>query len=371
MVLFRGHPSRPSPASARSPWAGCSTRSPPVTRAREALCFHESGVHESGLHASGGQRTTPWCGGATKSSGHGPVASPRRWPRRAWARAPGWRCSWATGPNGWRPPSAWRWRAAVLVPVNTLFEAPEIEHVLRHSDSAVLVYQERLAQPPLPRAGAGHGARPPLPHHAGVPGHGLLRGLPRRPGTPSTTTCSTGAPPRCRPTTTRSWSTRRGRRASPRACCTRTGRRPSRAGASPSSCALDPTLRVWSAFPFFWTAGYCMVMGATLAAGACLVLQELFEPGDALALLESERVTNPHAWPHQLAALESHPDWAATRPLGGEPGRLLHQLRPAPVGEDRRLLEPARRLRPHRDLHHHQLHARRHPRGACARATRG
>jgi fatty-acyl-CoA synthase len=72
---------------------------------------------------------------------------------------------------------------------------------------------------------------------------------------------------------------------------------------------LDPTRRVWSAFPFFWTAGFCMVMGATLAAGACLVLQELFEPGEALALLEAERVTSPHAWPHQLAALETHPDW--------------------------------------------------------------
>src|SRR5579863_6704114 len=34
---------------------------------------------------------------------------------------------------------------AVLVPVNTLFEPPEIEHVLHHSDSAVLVCQEQLA----------------------------------------------------------------------------------------------------------------------------------------------------------------------------------------------------------------------------------
>jgi len=31
---------------------------------------------------------------------------------------------------------------------------------------------------------------------------------------------------------------------------------------------LDPSVRVWSAFPFFWTAGFCMVMGGTLAAGA-------------------------------------------------------------------------------------------------------
>jgi fatty-acyl-CoA synthase len=68
---------------------------------------------------------------------------------------------------------------------------------------------------------------------------------------------------------------------------------------------------VWSAFPFFWSAGLVMVMGATLAAGGCLVLQEHFEPGEALRLLESERVTSPHAWAHQLAELEDHPDWAS------------------------------------------------------------
>jgi fatty-acyl-CoA synthase len=72
---------------------------------------------------------------------------------------------------------------------------------------------------------------------------------------------------------------------------------------------LDPSVRVWSAFPFFWSAGFVMVMGATLAAGGCLVLQEHFDPGEALGLLESERVTSPHAWAHQLAELEDHPDW--------------------------------------------------------------
>src|SRR5204863_1832715 len=72
---------------------------------------------------------------------------------------------------------------------------------------------------------------------------------------------------------------------------------------------LDPDTRTWSAFPFFWTAGFCMVMGATLAAGGCLVLQEHFEPGEALRLLEAERVTTPFAWPHQSAQMEDHPDW--------------------------------------------------------------
>jgi fatty-acyl-CoA synthase len=38
----------------------------------------------------------------------------------------------------------------------------------------------------------------------------------------------------------------------------------------------------------------------------------VFEPGAALALLQRERVTEPYTLPHQTAALEEHPDWAAT-----------------------------------------------------------
>jgi acyl-CoA synthetase (AMP-forming)/AMP-acid ligase II len=75
---------------------------------------------------------------------------------------------------------------------------------------------------------------------------------------------------------------------------------------------LDGDVRAWSAFPLFWTAGFAMVMGSTLAVGGCLVLQETFSPGEALKLLEKERVTTPHAWPHQLAELEQHPDWSGT-----------------------------------------------------------
>jgi acyl-CoA synthetase (AMP-forming)/AMP-acid ligase II len=74
---------------------------------------------------------------------------------------------------------------------------------------------------------------------------------------------------------------------------------------------LDANVRTWSTSPFFWTAGFCMIMGATLAGGGCLVLQEVFEPGEALRLIEAERVTFPQAWAHQLVQLEEHPDWAS------------------------------------------------------------
>jgi fatty-acyl-CoA synthase len=70
--------------------------------------------------------------------------------------------------------------------------------------------------------------------------------------------------------------------------------------------------RLWTSLPMFWTAGLNTAMGATLAAGGCWVMQETFDAGAALRLMERERVTEPYSLPHQTAALEEHPDWLAT-----------------------------------------------------------
>ncbi len=69
--------------------------------------------------------------------------------------------------------------------------------------------------------------------------------------------------------------------------------------------------RVFTAQPFFWTAGIAMSLGATLAAGACLVLQEIFEPASALALIERERATVITAFPHQEKVMGEHASAAA------------------------------------------------------------
>jgi fatty-acyl-CoA synthase len=68
--------------------------------------------------------------------------------------------------------------------------------------------------------------------------------------------------------------------------------------------------RLWTSLPMFWTAGLNTAMGSTLAAGGCWVMQEWFDPGEALAIMARERVTEPYTLPHQTAALEEHPDWA-------------------------------------------------------------
>ncbi|HEX6392558.1 MAG TPA: class I adenylate-forming enzyme family protein [Acidimicrobiales bacterium] len=67
--------------------------------------------------------------------------------------------------------------------------------------------------------------------------------------------------------------------------------------------------RMWTALPMFWTAGLNTAMGATLATGGCWVMQETFQPAEALGLLEREKVTEPYTLPHQTAAMAELPDW--------------------------------------------------------------
>jgi len=76
------------------------------------------------------------------------------------------------------------------------------------------------------------------------------------------------------------------------------------------SMDLGPEDRVWTAQPFFWTAGLAMSLGASLAAGARLILQEHFDPAAALACIEAERATTLFAWPHQEKSMAEHPSAA-------------------------------------------------------------
>jgi fatty-acyl-CoA synthase len=218
---------------------------------------------------------------------------------------------------------------AVVVPLNTYFEPPELDHVLRHSDAQVLLTQERLLGhayvdqlaalcPEI--AGAPRGAlrssRFPHLRRVAVVGLGAARGAAEPWDTflatayrvPDALVDATAA--EVTPADRALIIYTSGTTATPKGIL-----HPHRGPALQSwrfaqQLRLDPSVRVWSAFPFFWSAGFVMVMGATLAAGGCLVLQEHFEPGEALRLLESERVTSPHAWAHQLAELEDHADWS-------------------------------------------------------------
>lgn len=67
--------------------------------------------------------------------------------------------------------------------------------------------------------------------------------------------------------------------------------------------------RVYTPMPLFWVGGLTFTLVRVLHAGATLVMEERFEPGATLQLLERERVTHVLGWPHMTAALAVHPDF--------------------------------------------------------------
>lgn len=66
---------------------------------------------------------------------------------------------------------------------------------------------------------------------------------------------------------------------------------------------------VWFYFPLFFSAGCINVTLGTLSHGASLILQPVFEPGEALEVIEREGATTWHLWPHTFKKLIGHADW--------------------------------------------------------------
>ena len=66
--------------------------------------------------------------------------------------------------------------------------------------------------------------------------------------------------------------------------------------------------RVWLAVPLFWSFGSANALPALLTHGGSLVLQESFEPAEALALLDEERCSVYYGMANMARALLEHPD---------------------------------------------------------------
>jgi acyl-CoA synthetase (AMP-forming)/AMP-acid ligase II len=223
------------------------------------------------------------------------------------------------------------WRCGgLLVPLNTLNRSRELAHCLRHADVNLLVavrgflrhdyvglleeiapgaaaaapplYDERLSMlrevvwldPPEERRPVDLG---PLRARAGDLGAGWPGALTERvsPADPATIFFTSG-------TTAEPKGVVHVHRALRRA-----------ADDIATVLGLDADDRTWGYLPFFFTGGLVAVVLATLARGGAVVLQEVFEPGETLRLLEEERCTVFYAWPHQAEALLAHPRFAATR----------------------------------------------------------
>jgi len=71
---------------------------------------------------------------------------------------------------------------------------------------------------------------------------------------------------------------------------------------------LGPADRLWLGLSLFWGFGCENALLAVMTHGGCVVLQEAFEPGEALALIERERCTVYYGTPNVALALWEHPD---------------------------------------------------------------
>ncbi len=70
---------------------------------------------------------------------------------------------------------------------------------------------------------------------------------------------------------------------------------------------ITPDDRTWGYLPFFFNGGLVGVALATLSRGGAVLLQEVFDAEQTLRLMERHRCTTIFAWPHQAEALIRHP----------------------------------------------------------------
>jgi acyl-CoA synthetase (AMP-forming)/AMP-acid ligase II len=90
---------------------------------------------------------------------------------------------------------------------------------------------------------------------------------------------------------------------------------------------LRPDDRIYSPMPFFWVGGLVFTLVSTMHVGARLYCQDAFEPGKTLDLIERERITLVAGWPHFGAAMAAHPSFAS-RDLSSIRGGNMYALLP-------------------------------------------
>ena len=91
---------------------------------------------------------------------------------------------------------------------------------------------------------------------------------------------------------------------------------------------LLATDRIYSPMPLFWVGGLTMSLLFALTSGACALMQERFDAGEALDLIESERATRVSAWPTASRALADHPSFRDRDLSSVREGTLIEALPP-------------------------------------------
>ena len=235
---------------------------------------------------------------------------------------------------------------ALLVPINTFYQARELGWVLRHADVALLLvvarfrshdYLARLeaAAPELGRREPGDPSQ--------VPGRLRVRSLPYlrdvrvwgehdRPwaGSGRHLEAAADAEPRLddaflhaveqevTPADPMVVIYTSGSTAEPRGAVHTQGTLIRHAFNLNSVRTIGAVDRIWSPMPFFWVGGLLLGLLSPMHVGACLLGEEAFEPRATLDLLERERATVAGGWPHYGKAMADDPSF---------PGRDLSSLR--------------------------------------------
>jgi fatty-acyl-CoA synthase len=201
------------------------------------------------------------------------------------------------------------WRCgAVLIPVSTLHRPRELRHALAHADVEVLVAARAFLKHDYAAALAEAGHLPALRDtiwlDAPAPGAPAdLRALEGAAGAASAARADDAA--------TIVFTS--GSTAEPKGAVHTQRALALAARENAVTLGIEPDDRTWGQLPLFFAGGLVAVALGTLAVGGAVVLQETFDPGETLDLLERERVSVFFAWPHQAEALVAHPRFATTR----------------------------------------------------------
>ena len=211
---------------------------------------------------------------------------------------------------------------AVVVPINTFAAPDELDYVLRHADAAWLLLQPQVAKhafrddllahhPELARGRPGALRCPALPQLRGLVSLGPDWDALLAAGADVPDALLDAISAEIHPADDALVIYTSGTTARPKGVVHRQRTPVIQGWRFAELMGFGTNDRVYTAYPFFWTAGIAMALGATLAAGATLVLHEIFEPGEALALAARERATSIQTWPHQSKAMAEHPSAGA------------------------------------------------------------
>jgi len=235
---------------------------------------------------------------------------------------------------------------ALLVPINTFYQARELGWVLRHADVALLLVVARFrSHDYLARleTAAPELARSELADPPQLPGRLRVRSLPYLrdvrvwgehdrswAGSGRDREAAADAEPRLDDAFLRAVEQEvtpadpmviiytSGSTAEPRGAVHTHGTLIRHAYNLNSVRTIGTDDRIWSPMPFFWVGGLLLGLLSPMHVGACLLGEEVFEPRATLDLLERERATVAGGWPHYGKAMADDPSF---------PGRDLSSLR--------------------------------------------